>query len=217
MTHQDFLEILDKNNFTYSSEEAELLGKYHDLLLEWNSKINLISRKEHHLIYEKHILHSLSVLKFVELPAKAKCLDIGSGGGLPGIPLGIAQPGFHMILADSIAKKVVVQREIVAALRLKNVDSFHGRVEEMAKEHHSSFDVIFARGVSRIVDLIEWTRTLRKTNGCYVLLKGGDLQEELVEAQRKFRNLSFDRIPINMDGCPWFTEDQKSIVVVSSQ
>ena len=148
---------------------------------EWNSKINLISRKDIEHLPVKHILHSLAIAKFIRFNPGAIVLDVGTGGGFPGIPLAIMYPEAKFILADSIGKKIRVVEEIILGLNLKNATAVLGRVEELKIDA----DYVVSRATAPMVDLVAWTRNQLRSgqagsmpNG-WIVLKGGDLQEEM--------------------------------------
>jgi 16S rRNA (guanine527-N7)-methyltransferase len=202
-----FFRALRTNGVDLGDERMRLLDGYVDLLTEWNAKINLISRKDTENVRESHLLHSLALLFFVEIPHGARLLDIGSGGGLPGIPLAIARPDLRVLLADSIQKKMTVVSDIVTRLGLANVTVHTGRVEELAKgtARAGGFDIAVARGVAPLADLIRWSKPLmrrevsaaaargteeRGTRRHYPVpflaaYKGGDLEGELRDAEVK--------------------------------
>lgn len=152
-----------------------------DLYKEWNAQINVISRKDIEDLYTKHVLHSLGIAKVQPFKPKAKVLDIGTGGGFPGIPLAILFPDTQFYLVDSIGKKIKVVNEVVKALELKNVKAEAKRAEIVKEE----FDFIVSRAVTKMDDFVKWTKgkILKKQhhelkNGI-LYLKGGDLTEEL--------------------------------------
>lgn len=147
----------------------------------WNAQINVISRKDIEFIYERHVLHSLSIHKFIQFSRGSTILDIGTGGGFPGIPLAIMQPDVHFTLTDSIGKKIKVVNEVSAALGLKNVTALHTRSESIP----AKFDFVVSRAVAEMRQLIQWSQGKIKTkqnnaipNGI-ICLKGGDLNAEL--------------------------------------
>ena len=148
------------------------------LYREWNSKINVISRKDIDNLYLHHVLHSLSIAKFLQFRDDSRILDFGTGGGFPGIPLAIMFPECHFKLIDGTAKKIRVATEIAKEIRLENVAAFHLRGED----EHETFDYIVSRAVMPLPDLMRIARkNMRKALIC---LKGGDLTEEL----RPFKN-----------------------------
>ena len=153
----------------------------HELYVSWNEKINLISRKDIEHLTEKHVLHSLAIAKAIQFKPGTKILDIGTGGGFPGIPLAIMFPEVQFHLVDSIGKKINVVQEIITSLGLKNATAEKQRVEELKEQ----YDFAVSRSVAPIKDLFFWMRgkILKKNfntlaNGL-LCFKGGDLTEEL--------------------------------------
>ncbi|MFL2927849.1 MAG: 16S rRNA (guanine(527)-N(7))-methyltransferase RsmG [Opitutales bacterium] len=159
------------------------LRQYTSLLREWNGKINLVSRKDMDRLETKHLAHCLTITHFLRLMPKAQILDVGTGGGLPGIPLAICYPQARFTLMDSIGKKVMVLEDMVEKLGLQNVEVRRGRVEEMPKRR--SFDFVIGRAVTALPTFFNWVNNkIRKgsrnspANGI-LYLKGGDYTEEL--------------------------------------
>ena len=155
--------------------------KLEELYHDWNAKINVISRKDIDELYVKHILHSLGIAKVMSFEPKATVLDVGTGGGFPGIPLAILFPETRFYLIDVIAKKIKVVNEVVAALGLENVKAEQLRAENMKGE----FDFIVSRAVTNMPDFVYWIKDKIKKQNKHKLkngilyLKGGDLTEEL--------------------------------------
>lgn len=154
----------------------------------WNDQINVVSRKDIESLYLKHVLHSLAIGKFVgELKPKTRILDVGTGGGFPGIPLAILFPEVQFHLVDSIGKKIKVVREVAQAIGLKNVEADHIRAEELDYK----YDFVVSRAVTRLADFLPWVRNKfekQDKNGIpngILYLKGGDLKEEIKEAKVK--------------------------------
>ena len=152
-----------------------------ELYLEWNEKINVISRKDMDALYEKHILHSLGIAKVMAFSAGTKVLDIGTGGGFPGIPLAILFPDTNFTLVDSIGKKIVVVKAVAESIDLKNVEAFHERAENIKGKFH----FVISRAVTQMPVFLRWLKGKfekeqinTKHNGV-LYLKGGDLGEEL--------------------------------------
>ena len=159
------------------------LKEYCDLLRDWNSKINLVSRKDMERLELKHLAHCLTITKFLRLMPKARLLDVGTGGGLPGIPLAICYPQARFTLLDSIGKKVMVVEDMVSKLNLENVEVRRGRVEEMPKKR--SYDFVIGRAVTALPTFFKWVHNKiakgakhSPANGI-LYLKGGDYTEEL--------------------------------------
>ena len=159
------------------------IEKLQHLYQDWNLKINVVSRKDIDELYLRHVLHSLAIAKFQRFNAGAKVLDVGTGGGFPGIPLAILYPETHFTLVDAIGKKIKVVQEVVAGLEIENVTSVNSRVEEIKGQ----FDFIVSRAVAAMPTFTHWVKGKIKKkseherkNGI-LYLKGGDLEEELKE------------------------------------
>jgi 16S rRNA (guanine527-N7)-methyltransferase len=164
-----------------SDNQADLINKLGPLYISWNQRINLISRKDIESLYGRHILHSMAIARFIQFKAGSKVLDVGTGGGFPGIPLAICFPDVEFTLLDSIGKKVKVVENIRQELNLKNVKTLCERVENLTEK----YDFITARAVTKITPFYTWTKskilssfTNEMPNGI-LYLKGGDLTEEL--------------------------------------
>ncbi len=157
---------------------AALDALYHD----WNAKINVISRKDIDNLYEHHVLHSLGIAEIIRFTPGSKIMDLGCGGGFPGIPLAIMFPDTHFLLVDSVRKKITVCQEVVNALGLKNVETRWCRAEEIKEK----FDFVVSRAVMPLVDLIKIIRkniSPRQQNGLpngLICLKGGELEHEVL-------------------------------------
>ncbi len=179
-------EIISKYFPNLTDHQTEQFKLLYDLYVDWNSKINVVSRKDIESLYEKHVLHSLAIAKYIQFEKGTKILDIGTGGGFPGIPLAILFPDTEFTLCDSVAKKIKVAEEISKGIGLNNTDFVVGRVENLKEEFH----FILSRAVAPMETLYRWTQDYiaedcfnSKLNG-YILLKGGDLNEEIKELKR---------------------------------
>ncbi|MBC7381473.1 MAG: 16S rRNA (guanine(527)-N(7))-methyltransferase RsmG [Bacteroidia bacterium] len=169
------------------------------LYVEWNEKINVISRKDIEALYEKHVLHSLAIAKFISFKPKTNVLDIGTGGGFPGIPLAILFPDCTFTMIDSVAKKIKVAEEVSASINLQNTDFVIGRVEQLKETFH----FITARAVAPCDQLYRWTQQYveskeefnSKING-YLFLKGGDLKEEFKVLKSLNKKLYMEEVPL---------------------
>ncbi len=173
--------------FTLSAHQEQQFAALDVLYREWNSKINVISRKDIDNLYEHHILHSLAIAKVLPFQTQTRVLDVGTGGGFPGIPLAILFPNCQFTLIDSIGKKVRVAYEIAEAVGLDNVTC----IQERAEEEKGKFDFVVSRAVMPMPDLvrlvqknISHTQRNAMPNGLLVL-KGGDLSEELRLYQKR--------------------------------
>ncbi len=167
--------------------QIEQFSKLKNICSEWNNKINIISRKDIDNIYERHILHSLVIAKFIKFNNRTTVLDLGTGGGFPGIPLSIIFPDVNFILVDSIRKKIVVVDEIINSLKLKNVKSEWSRAENLDYK----YDFLVTRAVAKMSLLIEWSKGKFNKNSNnqipngIIALKGGNVEEELKNIQQK--------------------------------
>jgi len=219
MDKTEFWTIASANGIVLELEQVIVFERYHKELIYWNEKVNLISRKDVDNIYERHLLHSISALKYIEIPPKSKCLDIGTGGGLPGIPIAIATGDITMIMVDSIAKKVKIADMLAKHTGLRRISAIQSRVEDLQakKDYLNYFNFVFARAVTRIADLMQRSVPLLKQNGIYVLYKGGDISSEIEDALAKFPQFSFEVIDIDFFGLPFFKNEEKKIVVISRQ
>ncbi len=164
-----------------TDEQKQQFEKLEQLYTEWNEKINVISRKDMDGLYEKHILHSLGIAKVMPFAEDTKVLDVGTGGGFPGIPLAILFPEVSFTLIDSIGKKIKVVEAVSEGLGLKNVTTVHGRAEKLKEKFH----FVVSRAVTQMPEFLRWLKGKfekeqfnEKHNGV-LYLKGGDLAEEL--------------------------------------
>ncbi len=164
-----------------TAEQRSQFERLEELYLFWNAQINVISRKDTDEFYERHVLHSLGIAKIMEFTPGSSVLDIGTGGGFPGIPLAILFPEVQFHLVDSIGKKIKVVKEVAQALGLKNVRATHARAEEIKEQ----FDFIVSRAVTAMPAFLPWTKgKIFKENknplpNGILYLKGGDLREEM--------------------------------------
>lgn len=178
------MEIIKHYFDKLTESQYQQFAELSELYEFWNQQINVISRKDLDSLYEKHVLHSLSIAKVFAIHSGTRVADIGTGGGFPGIPLAILYPEVEFLLIDSIGKKIKVVEEITKALNLKNVRSVHGRAEEV-NEH--DFNLCVSRAVAPLAKLGLWSKSLlnRKGNEGLICLKGGDLKEEIKESKLK--------------------------------
>lgn len=164
-----------------SERQKEQFEKLGALYLDWNEKINVISRKDTEFLYERHILHSLGIAKVMAFSAGTKVLDVGTGGGFPGIPLAILFPEVQFTLIDSIGKKIKVVEGIAEAIGLENLTALHGRAEKLKEKFH----FIVSRAVTQMPEFLRWLKgkfekeQLNPKHNGVLYLKGGDLAEEL--------------------------------------
>ncbi len=206
------MEIVLQHFPNLTPDQISRFEKLLPLYAEWNAKINVISRKDIENFYEHHVLHSLAIAKYLPFKDATKVMDLGTGGGFPGIPLAIFYPNCRFHLVDSIGKKLKVVQAVAEAVGLENVFTFHSRAEEMKYQ----YDFVVSRAVAPVADLLKWTKGkyLPKSqniipNGL-ICLKGGNLTEEL----KGIRTLA--NIPLSKWYAAPFFEEKVLIHVKSS-
>jgi 16S rRNA (guanine527-N7)-methyltransferase len=232
-----FQSVCVKNALKVASGQLELLEKYVAVLLEWNQKVNLISRKDEQNVWERHILHSVSLLFRFSVVANARIMDLGTGGGLPGIPIKILIPTLSLTLVDSIKKKTHAVADIVHRLSLTNVHVECGRAEELArtKEFRNQFDYVMGRGVADLKRLIEWSYPFLEsprykstdTSGAepkalikpraLIALKGGNLEGEIASARKAKHVDDINVIELRVEGLDRSQNPHRRVVIVHFQ
>ncbi|MBE6137710.1 MAG: 16S rRNA (guanine(527)-N(7))-methyltransferase RsmG [Erysipelotrichaceae bacterium] len=178
----DFKKEAEKLNIELTPDMEAKFEGYYAKLVEVNSYMNLTAITEHDEVYNKHFLDSLSIVKALDLNNSFTICDVGSGAGFPSIPLAIVCSNANVIIIDALNKRIKFLNELVAHLGLNNVNAYHKRAEDYAKEKGGSFDVVTARAVARLNILSELCLPLVKINGYFVAMKGQSGQEELAEA-----------------------------------
>ncbi len=166
-----------------SEQQKEQFKKLEPLYNDWNAKINVISRKDIAHLYERHVLHSLAIAKFFQFKINESILDVGTGGGFPGIPLAIMFPHCQFTLIDSIGKKITVVNEIVQSLQLKNVQAIHTNVMQWKY----TYDYVVSRAVCTLPEFVSHClKNLKKNSpGGIIYLKGGDITQEIISIKQK--------------------------------
>lgn len=199
------MDLILKYFSDFTPVQLEKLKALDELYKDWNSKINVISRKDIEGLYEKHVLHSLSIAAVFDFAPGTEIIDIGTGGGFPGVPLAIYFPDVKFHLVDSIAKKLKVVQGVADTIGLKNISTQHIRAEEIKNR---KFDFAVSRAVATLKDLWKWSKPLLKSrksiqtpnselsthNTGLICLKGGDLAQEIKESGTKPRIISISEI-----------------------
>ena len=204
-----------ENDLEISDTQWQLLEKWATLLLDVNQNVNLISRKETDLLWEKQILPCLSLLIFRKIPAGVDVCDFGTGGGLPGVILAIVRPDLRLTLLDSRQKKVAVVQQMIDALNLSNVQTVHGRGEELGKQRahwRQRFPFVTARGVAPLIDLVRWTSALRKPESVLHVFKGGEIMDEFKALTTMISGFKIKESLMVLKGYSQFAENQKYII-----
>ncbi|WP_311562348.1 16S rRNA (guanine(527)-N(7))-methyltransferase RsmG [Peptoniphilus duerdenii] len=184
-------ELLKEFEIEFDSEKNNKLQKYKEILLEWNSFMNLTAITDDEEIDVKHFLDCLTIFKTGELDGKKSVIDVGTGAGFPGIPMAIKNPDLEVTLLDSLNKRIKFLNKVVEETDLKNVTTYHGRAEEFArkKEFRDSFDVSVSRAVANMATLTEYTLPYVKPGGVMIAMKGSEYKEELKEAENAIKVL----------------------------
>ena len=183
--------LIDELGFENVNDKIEQFRQYEKLVFEWNDKINLVSRKTESI--EKYLIGSIYFLKEYPLEGDEKIVDVGTGGGLPGIPLKILYPDLDLLLIDSIAKKINAVRDMIKKIQLKKIDAITGRAEDFADflKYEGKFDYVTAKAVTTLANLYKFSHKFLKLSGKFLCLKGGDLAEELNELSKKNQGLQY--------------------------
>ena len=185
-----YFDLLKRYHTEISPEKLKIYKSLYDIYNEKNKKVNLISRKDFENFYLHHIIHSLSITKFALVKKENKIIDLGTGGGLPGLPLAIYYNNKKFILVDSIRKKISAVDEIIKELNIKNISTINNRVENL----NINADIIICRSVSSVENIIRWTKGLLNKEGKLILLKGGNVNKELKNISSRFTIYNLDDI-----------------------
>ncbi len=226
-----FRSICRLNGLDVTDQQLRKLEEYVQLLQDWNAKVNLVSRSEKRDIWLGHILHSISPLFLFRVQPDLRVLDLGTGGGLPGIPLAILRGDLKITLLDSIRKKISAVQDILARLQLSHVDAIVSRAEDLPKvPGFQHFDVVLARAVGPLLNLMKWSEPLLTGRmvtddappsarealpiPCLVAYKGGDLTDEVRVSRRRFTNASVKIHDVVFEGSIEIDLTNKKLVIV---
>ncbi|MHB1048719.1 MAG: 16S rRNA (guanine(527)-N(7))-methyltransferase RsmG [Bacteroidota bacterium] len=223
--------LCKKNGIIITDIQLDRLSSFRDLLLEWNKKINLVSRKNEDNLWKGHIALSLSLLFTISFQNGSKILDLGTGGGFPGIPLAIMLPECTFVLLDSTQKKITAVQSMADALTLTNVRTIWGRAEEVGKRSglHSSFDAVVARSVSNLTNLLDWglpflksgngkntaTEKVFITRPSLITFKGTEIEQEEILARQKHPEIHLHHRPLLFKGSEEFERLEKKITIAT--
>ena len=186
------MELIQRYFPNLSDLQYKQLGALGDLYSDWNAKINVISRKDMAHFYERHVLHSLAIAKVIQFKPDTQILDVGTGGGFPGVPLAILFPDVSFHLVDSIGKKIKVVQEISNAIELTNLSAEHARAEQVSGQ----FDFVVSRAVTRLTEFYPWVqnkfnkKSFNDLDNGILYLKGVDLMEEFDQLKKPYQLFS---------------------------
>jgi len=185
-----YFDLLERYYMEIPQEKLEIYRSLYDIYKDLNDKVNLISRKDFENFYLHHIIHSLSIIKFELIKDENNIIDLGTGGGLPGIPLAIYYNRKNFLLVDSIRKKISAVDKIINKINAKNISTLNNRAENL----DIKADIIICRSVSSVDNLIQWTKGLLNDEGRLILLKGGNVNKELKNISSSFTIYNLDDI-----------------------
>ncbi len=185
-----YFDLLERYHMEISQEKLEIYRSLYGIYKDLNDKVNLISRKDFENFYLHHIIHSLSITKFELIKDENSIIDLGTGGGLPGIPLAIYYNRKNFLLVDSIRKKISAVDKIINKINAKNISTLNNRAENL----DIKADIIICRSVSSVDNLIQWTKGLLNDEGRLILLKGGNVNKELKNISSRFTIYNLDDI-----------------------
>lgn len=185
-----YFDLLERYHMEISQEKLEIYRSLYGIYKDLNDKVNLISRKDFENFYLHHIIHSLSITKFELIKDENNIIDLGTGGGLPGIPLAIYYNRKNFLLVDSIRKKITAVDKIINKINAKNISTLNNRAENL----DIKADIIICRSVSSVDNLIQWTKGLLNDKGRLILLKGGNVNKELKNISSRFTIYNLDDI-----------------------
>lgn len=199
-----------------NTSDNDVIGKfeeYNRLILDWNSKINLISRKNDSI--EEIVLNSIFFLKNYDLKVDLEILDIGTGGGFPGVPLKILFPGLRVTLVDSIRKKIIALTDIIEQLNLSDTKAVCSRIDKLTGAYRERYDYIVSKSVAPLANLVAWSQEFLKDNGEMLCIKGGNLESEISDLKRAHPNVSVRVLEYAFDKI--YKIDDKKLVILKMQ
>lgn len=188
MNKQDWIELFQKElnelNLKFDVKQLEKYYEYMHILLEENKNINLTAIKDEKEFIYKHFIDSLTILEYI--PQNSKLIDVGTGGGFPGIPLVLSNNNINITLMDSLNKRIKFLNKVIAELQLENIDAIHSRAEDLAKlnEFREKYDIATSRAVASLNVLVEYLLPFVKVGGCCICMKGSNIQDEIKDSKK---------------------------------
>ena len=216
MSKIDYLEkLLKKTDLSYDKKNLNKFEKYKELLIEWNKKINITSIDQEEEIYLKHFIDSVIIKKYVIIKEGSKTIDIGTGGGFPGIPLKLIDNDMKITLLDSLNKRIKFLDEVVKELNLKDVECVHGRAEDFGKDknYREKYDYGFSRAVASLNVLLEYVLPFIKKNGLFIAFKGSNFKDEIQDSENALKILGGEIIDLKEYNLPE-SDISRSLIVI---
>lgn len=206
---------LNELGIKYSDDKIEKLLKYYDILIERNRVMNLTAITDFDEVVEKHFLDSLSIVKVANMDKIQTLIDIGTGAGFPGIPIKIMYPDIRVTLLDSLNKRIKFLDEVIEILKLKEIDTYHGRAEDFGRNivHREKYDLCVSRAVANLSSLSEYCMPFVIVNGMFISYKSGDCDEEIKQSEKAVKKLSGDIVKIEKFKIP-DSDISRSFVVI---
>lgn len=207
-------EAIDSAGMSYPPDMIGHFAEYRKLLLDWNQRVNLISRKDEARIVTRHFIDSLGLLTVEAFPSNSRVMDLGSGAGFPGIPLKLIRPDLRISLVESKRKKALFLRQVIEKLELDRIEIVMGRVEELV-EGLGPFDFVVSRSVTDLITLVRWSKDyLKPTGGSLIAIKGPDVEKELEKLKSIIPDLNVKRVHSSeYSPFPRILRPKKSVVV----
>ncbi|MDW7668958.1 MAG: 16S rRNA (guanine(527)-N(7))-methyltransferase RsmG [Bacillota bacterium] len=216
MSNINYLEnLLKKINIPHNKDSLDKFEKFKDLLIEWNKKINITSIENEEEIYLKHFIDSVIIKKYVIIKEGSKTIDVGTGGGFPGIPLKLIDNEMKITLLDSLNKRIKFLDETVKELDLKDVECIHGRAEELGqdKKYREKYDYGFSRAVASLNVLLEYVLPFIKKDGLFIAFKGSNFNDEIQESKNALELLGGEIIDLKEYDLPE-SDISRSLIVI---
>ena len=195
----NFKKIFAGAGILITENQQKNFQRYIDLILQWNKRTNLISRKDESKIFENHVMESLAFLLSFELSSNAKVIDVGSGAGFPALPISLIRSDINFLLVESKRMKSLFLKEVASELKLTNVEVLCARVEDLVQksEYEGRFDFAFSRAVASLTVVYGWVKKLIKLNGFYIAWKGGEVRQEIEQLKKNNENIDVDIVQMD--------------------
>ena len=212
MNQNKFIEELKKMDIELTDNQLKQLEKYYELLVEWNEKFNLTNITDKEQVYLKHFYDSITLDKIINLKEQDSLCDIGTGAGFPGLVLKIVFPNLKVTLVDSLNKRIIFLNEVIKELKLSNIEVYHDRAEDFARENIEKFDIVTARAVAHLSVLLEYSIPMVKINKYFIAMKA-NIETEIEESSNALEKLDAKIVEIEKFKLP-LEESNRTIIKV---